>query len=97
MNISLVAENKCLAKRISFLRHAGKMWLLTELNDGRVVGVPLALFPTLLHATAAKRAAWRRIGKGDGFQWPALDLDLSVRGIIAGRGEVLPRRRARSA
>ena len=97
MSISLMPENGCLAKRVSFLRHAGRMWLLTELTDGRVVGVPLALFPTLLHATPAQRAGWRRIGKGDGFQWPALDLDLSVRGIVAGRGEASPRRRAKSA
>jgi hypothetical protein len=97
MAISLVDENDYLAKRVGFARSGGRVWLMVELVDGRAVGVPLSLFPTLLRATPSQRARWRRIGKGDGFQWPALDLDLSVRGIVQGRGEALPPRSRKSA
>ncbi len=40
------------ATRVHF--DADSMWV--NLSDGRVVGVPLAWFPRLLHATAAELA-----------------------------------------
>jgi Protein of unknown function (DUF2442) len=39
------------ATAVRFDEHA--MWV--ELSDGRTLGVPLAWFPRLLHATAAQR------------------------------------------
>jgi hypothetical protein len=97
MPISLADENEYLARRVSFIRNAGRNWLMVELVDGRGVAVPLSLFPTLQRATPAQRVRWRVIGKGDGFHWPALNLDLSVRGIVQGRGEAVPQRRAKTA
>lgn len=97
MIVSLLAENEYLAKRVAFVRSSGRKWLMVELRDGRAVAVPLSLYPTLQRATPAQRSKWRRIGKGDGFQWPELDLDLSVRGIVRGQGEIAAVRRMKSA
>ena len=52
--------------------------LQVQLKDGRSLIVPLAWFPTLLHATASERQAWRLIGAGLGIHWEALDEDNSV-------------------
>lgn len=73
------------------------MWLMVELADRRAVGVPLSLFPTLQRATPAQRARYRVIGRGHGFHWTALDIDLTTEGIIAGRGETRPGRTRKSA
>jgi len=59
--------------------------LRVELADGRTVSVPLAWFPRLLHGTSAERADWRLIGCGQGIHWAALDEDISVEGLLAGR------------
>jgi hypothetical protein len=55
--------------------------LVVHLADGRTVGVPLAWFPRLLHASIADRADLRLIGDGEYINWPALDEDLSVAGL----------------
>jgi len=58
--------------------------LVVHLADGRTVCVPLAWFPRLLHASAAERAELRLIGDGEYINWPALDEDLSVSGLLRG-------------
>lgn len=60
------------------------MWV--ELSDGRTLGVPLAWFPRLLRATPAERAQVElsRVG----LHWEALDEDISVAALLAGRGDV---------
>ncbi|QUS39799.1 DUF2442 domain-containing protein [Tardiphaga alba] len=60
------------------------MWI--ELTDGRTLGVPLAWFPRLLRATPEQRdqVEISRLG----LNWEALDEDISVAGLIAGRGDV---------
>ncbi|MCP9630291.1 DUF2442 domain-containing protein [Rhodopseudomonas palustris] len=60
------------------------MWV--DLSDGRTLGVPLAWFPRLLRATPAQRAQVElsRVG----LHWEALDEDISVAGLLAGRGDV---------
>jgi hypothetical protein len=58
--------------------------LVVHLADGRTVIVPLAWFPRLLHASAAERADLRLIGDGEYINWPALDEDLSVSGLLRG-------------
>ncbi|MDP2063817.1 MAG: DUF2442 domain-containing protein [Phaeovulum sp.] len=60
------------------------MWV--GLADGRVVGVPLAWFPRLLHATHAAREAYAL--SAFGIHWEALDEDISVAGLLAGRGDM---------
>lgn len=59
--------------------------LRVELSDGRTISVPLAWYPRLVHATQEERDAWESIGEGQGIRWEALDEDLSVEGLIAGR------------
>jgi Protein of unknown function (DUF3532). len=58
--------------------------LVVHLADGRTVTVPLAWFPRLLHASADERAEFRVIGDGEYINWPALDEDLSVSGLLRG-------------
>ena len=59
--------------------------LRVELSDGRTISVPLAWYPRLVHASQEERDAWGLIGEGQGIRWAALDEDLSVEGLIAGR------------
>ena len=58
--------------------------LVVELTDGRTVSAPLAWYPRLLRATARERSNWRLIGEGEGFHWPDLDEDISVKNILLG-------------
>jgi hypothetical protein len=57
------------------------MWV--ELLDGRVLGVPLAWFPRLLHASPSDRAKVKIIH--DGLHWEEIDEDISIDGLVAGR------------
>jgi hypothetical protein len=56
-----------------------------DLSDGRTLGVPLAWFPRLLHASAAEREVVRISTRG--LHWDALDEDVSIEGLLAGRGD----------
>jgi hypothetical protein len=60
------------------------MWV--ELTDGRTLAVPLAWFPRLLRATPAEREQVEisRVG----LHWEALDEDISIAGLLAGRGDI---------
>ncbi|WP_299438440.1 DUF2442 domain-containing protein [uncultured Rhodospira sp.] len=60
------------------------MWV--ALRDGRTIGVPLAWFPRLLHASAGERAAFEL--SPHGIHWDALDEDISVDGLLAGQGDL---------
>jgi hypothetical protein len=75
------------ATRVRFNEHI--MWV--DLTDGRTLGVPLAWFPRLLRATLAERdqVELSRVG----LHWEALDEDISVAGLLAGRADAtrLPR------
>ena len=59
--------------------------LIVDLSDGRIISVPLAWFPRLLHGAPAKRNKWRLIGDGEGIHWPDLDEDISVENLILGK------------
>ena len=58
--------------------------LTVSLRDGRSVAVPLEWYPRLQRATAAERADWRLIGRGEGIHWPAIDEDISVTHLLEG-------------
>ena len=60
------------------------MWV--ELSDGRVIAVPLAWFPRLLGATPEQREQVEISAMG--LHWDALDEDISVGGLLAGRGDI---------
>ena len=59
------------------------MWV--SLSDGRELGVPLAWFPRLLHATPEQRLQVRISTRG--LHWEELDEDISVVGLLAGLGD----------
>ena len=59
-----------------------RMWV--DLSDGRRLGVPSAWFPRLLRARREER---REVEvSAYGLHWEALDEDVSVEGLLAGRG-----------
>jgi len=60
------------------------MWV--DLSDGRVIAVPLAWFPRLLHATPEQRQRVEISLKG--LHWDDLDEDISVAGLLAGVGDM---------
>lgn len=72
------------AKSLSFDEYT--MWV--ELDDGRSLGVPLAWFPRLLHASPEQRQQYRISYSGSGLHWDALNEDISVEGLLAGRGDM---------
>jgi Protein of unknown function (DUF2442) len=59
------------------------MWV--ELADGRTLGIPLPWFPRLLHATPEQRQKFEL--SVSGIHWDELDEDISVAGLLAGRGD----------
>jgi hypothetical protein len=70
------------ATAVRFDEHT--MWV--DLTDGRTLGVPLAWFPRLLNATPAQREQVEisRIG----LHWEEIDEDISIAGLLAGRGDM---------
>ena len=56
------------------------MWV--DLTDGRVIAVPLAWFPRLLHATSEQRARVELSPRG--LHWGNMDEDISITGLLAG-------------
>jgi hypothetical protein len=72
--------------------HFDKDTMTVDLTDGRTLSVPLAWFPRLLRATPAQRAQVElsRVG----LHWQELDEDISVAGLLAGRGDITERTEA---
>ena len=66
-------------KNVSF--DEATMWV--ELSDGRTLGVPLAWFPRLMHASPEQLNGYELSSRG--IHWDALDEDISVAGLLAGR------------
>ncbi len=56
--------------------------LVVELEDGRILAVPMEWFPRLRDAAPEELAEVRLIGQGVGLHWPGLDEDLSVSGLL---------------
>jgi hypothetical protein len=65
------------------------MWI--TLVDGRTLGIPLTWFPRLLGGTPEQRARYE-ISNG-GLHWDELDEDISIDGLLAGRGDMTRRSR----
>ena len=60
--------------------------LPVDLQDGRTISVPLAWFPRLLKATPAQRQRFEM--SRTGLHWEEIDEDISIAGLLAGRGDV---------
>ncbi len=67
------------------------MWV--DLSDGRILAVPLAWFPRLLHAAPAQRLNFEI--SPNGLHWDELDEDISIAGLLSGIGDLTrPEQRA---
>ena len=79
------------ATKVHFDEHT----MTVDLTDGRALSVPLAWFPRLLRATPAERAQVElsRVG----LHWERLDEDISIAGLLAGRGDITKRAEAVAA
>ena len=71
------------AKSLTFSDDSFSIFLM----DGRVLTVPLAYFPRLLSATFDQLMKYELSGGGTGIHWEALNEDISVAGLLAGRGD----------
>ena len=69
------------AKSVRF--DGDSMWV--ELSGGRILGVPLAWFPRLLHGSVEQREQVEISSRG--LHWESLDEDISIAGLLAGRGD----------
>lgn len=59
--------------------------MTVELSDGRALGIPLAWFPRLAQASREQLENYELSPLG--LHWEALDEDISVAGLLAGRGD----------
>ena len=67
-----------------------QMWV--DLEDGRTLGIPLVWFPRLLHGSPELREKY--FLSPDGIHWDELDEDISIAGLLAGRGDQTRARKA---
>jgi hypothetical protein len=56
------------------------------LEDGRIIAVPIAWYPRLWQATPEQRCNFELSPAG--IHWDEIDEDISVEGMLIGRGEV---------
>ncbi len=63
------------------------LWI--DLDDGRTIGAPLAWFPRLQRASPAQRQAVEI--SPFGLHWEELDEDISIEGLLMGRGDMTAR------
>ena len=59
---------------------------VVDLDDGRTVGVPLAWFPRLFHASREQLQNFYLSRAG--IHWEELDEDISVAGLLAGQADL---------
>ena len=60
------------------------MWV--DFSDGRILAVPLAWFPRLLHAAPEQRLKFEI--SQNGLHWDELDEDISIAGLLSGAGDL---------
>lgn len=70
------------AKSVRFDHHT--MWV--ELSDERIIGIPLTWFPRLYNATDQQLKDYELSPRG--IHWDALDEDISIDGLLQGRGDI---------
>jgi hypothetical protein len=56
--------------------------LIVFLNNGNPISVRLSFFPLLKKATQLQLDTWELIGAGIGIEWPEIDEDISLKGLI---------------
>jgi hypothetical protein len=63
--------------------HAKDNTLRIELTNGAAISVPVKLLPALKGASQSEVRAVEVLGRGGGLHWEALDVDLSVPGLVS--------------
>jgi Protein of unknown function (DUF2442) len=63
-----------------------------DLDHGRALGIPIAWFPRLLHGKPELREKVEL--SREGLHWDELDEDISIAGLLAGRGDQTVARKA---
>jgi hypothetical protein len=58
--------------------------ITANLEDGRIISVPLAWSWRLSEATLEQRNNYEIIGNGIGIHWPDIDEDISAEGMLYG-------------
>lgn len=56
--------------------------LIVFLNNGKHISVRLSSFKRIQNATEEQLSNWTLISNGIGIEWPDLDEDLSLKGLI---------------
>lgn len=80
---SRVAQtHECRAAKATYDRHSRQV--VIELTNGCVFAFPSALVKALRTADDDQIGAVEILGQGYGLHWEALDLDLSLTGLMAG-------------
>ena len=80
MGSNAFVPSSALAKRVEFT----EAMMHIHLTDGRILGVPLAWSPRLLHASPQQRENYEIGAGGRSLHWPEIDEDLSVAGLMSG-------------
>jgi hypothetical protein len=57
-------------------------FICAELQDGRVIKVPISWYPPLANATLDQRNNWEMIAGGYGAHWPEIDVYLSPQSML---------------
>jgi Protein of unknown function (DUF2442) len=81
MNSSAIEMQEARARSVT----VGEDALTVDLVDGRTIIVPVVWYPRLWHGTPEERRQVELFGDGAYLHWPALDEDLTVAGLLAGR------------
>jgi hypothetical protein len=79
--LTLTLEAEPLAVEVTIAENSFSI----HLDDGRVLSIPLAWYPRLLHATSSERQNWQLLGDGYAIEWPEIDEHIGVEGLLAGR------------
>jgi hypothetical protein len=75
------AKTEPRAARASY--HAKDDTLRIELTNGAEIIIPVKLIPALKGASQSEVRAVEVLGRGGGLHWEALDVDLSVPGLVS--------------
>ncbi len=59
--------------------------LTVDLEDGRILSVPILWYPRLAYGTEEERQNFKISGAGFGIHWPKLDEDIGVKGLLLGK------------
>jgi hypothetical protein len=59
--------------------------LAVDLEDGRTISIPIVWYPRLAHGMPEERANFQISSAGYGIQWPDLDEDIGVEGMLFGK------------